>query len=267
MESRMSIISKYNIHLSGSGDQVMLFSHGYGCDQNMWRFVAPSFSDGCKIVLYDLMGAGRSDTSHYTPEKYNSLHQYADDVLEICTALDLKDVIFVGHSVSCTIGILAQLKKPDAFSHLILIGPTPCYINKDDYKGGFNESDITNMIEALESNFFHWASFITPVIIGNDEKKEFSDELRISFCSMPDGIAKNFAKVTFLGDYREYLNQVTGPALILQTNPDAIANVEVGKYVAKQIKNAHYVELPTSGHCPHLTAPDLVISAMKSYLK
>lgn len=267
MNFSKSIISKFNIHKIGVGKNVMLFSHGYGCDQNMWRFVAPHFTDSYTVLLYDLMGAGKSDVSQYSPEEYNSLHKYSDDVVEICTSLDLKNVIFVGHSVSCTIGILAHLKIPDLIKNLILIGPSPCYLNKDNYKGGFNESEIIHMIEVLESNFFHWASFITPFIIGNENKKVFADELKTSFCSMPEEVAKNFAKVTLLGDYREYLKQVEAPTLVIQTNPDAIANVEVGKYVATQIKNAKYVELDTPGHCPHLTEPDLVVSAMKNYLK
>lgn len=244
----------------------MIFAHGYGCDQNMWRFITPSFEKDFKIVLFDHVGSGKSDISAYDFQKYESLHGYADDLIEICTSLRLTNVIFVGHSVSCMIGILAANKRPDLFDKLILIGPSPCYVNDGAYLGGFERDDIHDLIATLESNYLGWSSSITPVIIGNPDKPEFSDELNNSFCQMDPEIAKHFARVTFTSDNRRDLEFVTIPSLILQCHPDVIAPLQVGEFVHLNVKKSTLEVLKTSGHCPHLTAPALVCDAMKSYL-
>lgn len=262
-----NIISRNNITIIGSGKQSIVFAHGYGCDQNMWRFITPAFEKDFKIILFDHVGSGKSDQTAYSFEKYNSLNGYADDLIDICEALDLKNSIFVGHSVSSMIGILAAIKRPDLFCHLVLIGPSPCYINKDNYYGGFTQQDIDELIMTLESNYLGWSGFITPIIIGNPEKQEFSEELKISFCSMNPEIAKHFAKVTFLSDNRNDVSKVTTPALIIQCHPDVIAPVEVGKFMHQQMPKSKYVLLNSPGHCPHLTAPDQVISIIQAYLK
>lgn len=260
------IFQRNNITISGSGTQPMLFAHGYGCDQNMWRFVAPAFEKTHKVVKFDHVGSGKSDASAYDFDKYSSLKGYASDLIEICEACKLSDVIFVGHSVSSMIGILAAIERPDLFTKLILIGPSPCYINDDTYTGGFSKKDIVELIETLESNYLGWSSFITPVIIGNPDKPEFSEELNTSFCSTNPEIAKHFAKVTFLGDNRDDLKKVAVDTLVIQCHPDVIAPVDVGQYVHNQISKSTYTLLDAPGHCPHLTAPDQVITAMQSFL-
>lgn len=260
------ILKRNNVSVFGEGTQPILFAHGYGCDQKMWRFITPAFTQNYKVVLFDLLGSGKSDAAAYDFDKYNHLKGYAEDLVEICEALSLKNTILVGHSVSSIIGALAVDMSPDLFDQLIMLGPSPRYINEGDYYGGFDQQDIDELVETLESNFLGWSSFITPVIIGNPDKEEFATELKNSFCSMDPDIAKHFAKVTFEGDYRKDLDRVKIPTLIIQTHPDAIAPVAVGKYVHRQISESEYVELASSGHCPHLTSPDLVISAIKTYL-
>lgn len=260
------IIRRNNINIFGMGVQPIVFAHGFGCDQHMWRYITPAFEREYKIILFDHVGSGKSDQSAYDFEKYNSLKGYADDLIEICNELQLKKVIFVGHSVSSMIGALASAERPDLFEKLVMIGPSPCYTNKNGYFGGFTSQDIDELIETLESNYLGWSSYITPVIIGNPEMPEYSDELRNSFCSMNPEIAKHFARVTFLGDNREDLSKVLTSSLIIQCHPDVIAPVKVGEFVHKNIPESKYVLLDTSGHCPHLTAPDQVISSMQTFL-
>jgi sigma-B regulation protein RsbQ len=261
-----SVEQRNHVNRLGDGTQPMLFAHGYGCDQNMWRFITPAFRKDYQIVLFDHVGSGNSDQSAYDFEKYSSLGAYADDLNQICDELGLKRVILVAHSVSSMIGVLAASKRPGLYEKLILIGPSPCYINKDDYFGGFTPGDIDELIETLESNYLGWSSFITPVIIGNPEMPEYSEELRNSFCAMNPEIAKHFAKVTFLSDNRKDLSSVFTPSLVVQCHPDVIAPVEVGKYVCSQMPDSRYVQLDAPGHCPHLTAPEQVISCIKDFL-
>ena len=261
-----NLIRRNNINIFGNGSQPIVFAHGFGCDQNMWRYITPAFEKDFKIVLFDHVGSGKSDQSAYDFEKYSTLQGYADDLIDICNELHLQNVVFVGHSVSSMIGILAAIKSPDLFEKLVLIGPSPCYVNKDGYVGGFTSQDIDELVETLESNYLGWSSYITPVIIGNPEMPEYSEELRNSFCNMNPEIAKHFAKVTFLGDNREDLHKVTIPTLIIQCHPDVIAPVVVGEFVHKKIPNSRYVLLNSSGHCPHLTFPDQVISSIHTFL-
>jgi len=264
---KKSITSRNNVNRFGSGTQTIMFAHGYGCDQNMWRFTTPAFQKDYQILLFDHIGSGQSDEEEYDFDKYDSLGGYAEDIIQICDELELKNVLFVGHSVSAMMGVLAAAERPDIFSKLILIGPSPCYINDGDYYGGFSREDIDDLIETLESNFLGWSSSITPVITGNPDKPEVAEELHNSFCRMNPEIAKHFAKVTFLGDNREDLSRVTVPSLIIQCDPDMIAPIEVGTYVHKQMQNSCLTQINASGHCPHLTAPQLTIDAMKSYLE
>lgn len=261
-----NIKRRNNVNRFGSGKKILMFAHGYGCDQKMWRFITPAFEQNYQIVLFDHVGSGNSDESEYDFQKYNSLNGYAEDIIELCDTLELEEVIFVGHSVSTMIGVLAASERPDLFSRLILIGPSPCYINEGDYYGGFTKEDIDELIETLESNYLGWSSYITPVISGNPDKPEVAEELHNSFCRMNPKIAKHFARVTFLSDNREDLSRVSVSTLILQCDPDEIAPVEVGRYVEKQLQNSCFVLLNASGHCPHMTAPELTIDAMKTYL-
>lgn len=244
----------------------MIFAHGFGCDQNMWRLVTPAFEKEYKIILFDYLGHGNSDASAYSSARYNSLSGYADDVLDICEWLALESVIFVGHSVSAMVGILAANQKPELFQKLVLLGPSPCYINQDDYHGGFSREDIESLLQSLESNYLGWSSVMAPVIMGNADRPELGEELNNSFCSTDPEIARQFAQVTFLSDNRLDLKKLQVPALVVQCTEDVIAPEPVGRYVAAQIKNADLALLEVSGHCPHLSAPEKTIQVMKEFL-
>jgi sigma-B regulation protein RsbQ len=262
----MSVVRRNNIAIRGVGDKTMVFAHGFGCDQNMWRFVSPAFEREYRTVLFDHVGAGSSDLSAYDPEKYATLQGYATDVLEICDALQSTDVIFVGHSVSAMIGILAAIRRPECFERLILVGPSPCYMNKEDYLGGFSRDDIEGLLDVLDSNYLGWSRSIAPVIMGNPERPELTTELEESFCRTDPQIAKQFARVTFLSDNRSDLPLLRHPALILQCSEDMIAPPSVGAFVHRNLAGSHLHHLAATGHCPHLSAPEETIAAMKSYL-
>lgn len=257
---------RFNINILGSGTQPIVFSHGYGCDQNMWRHLYPYFEQDYKIILFDHLGAGKSDLTAYSFEKYNSLQAYAVDVITICNHLNLKDAIFIGHSVSAMIGVLALNKQPSLFSKLILIGPSPRYINDVDYKGGFEESDIDELLETLDSNYLGWSQSMAPMIMGNNDRPELGEELSNSFCRTNPEIAKNFARITFLSDNREDLKSVKVPCLILQCQRDVIAPLEVGKFTADAIENSTLTLLNATGHCPNLSAPKETAQAIKDFL-
>lgn len=244
----------------------MIFAHGFGCDQNMWRFVTPAFEDEHRIVLFDHVGAGRSDLSAYNRAKYSSLQGYASDVLDICRELDLHRVIFVGHSVSAAIGVLAAIEEPERFEALVLVGPSPCYINDGDYVGGFTREDIDGLLESLDSNYLGWSSAMAPVIMGNPDRPELGQELTNSFCRTDPEIARHFARVTFLSDNRNDLPKVAVRSLILQCSEDAIAPQCVGEYVHRNLPGSELVLLQATGHCPNLSAPEETIAAIKNFL-
>jgi sigma-B regulation protein RsbQ len=262
----VDVLHRNNVNVSGKGQQPMLFAHGFGCDQSMWRFITPAFQDDYKIVLFDHVGFGRSDLQAYSPGKYNSLQAYADDILEICQELDLKDVIFVGHSVSAMIGVLAAAKEPDRFGKLVLIGPSPRYINEEGYVGGFNAEDIDGLLDFLDSNYLGWSSTMAPVIMDNADRPELGQELTKSFCRTDPEIAKNFARLTFLSDNRADLTRINIPSLVLQCSEDVIAPTEVGEYVHQHLKGSKIIKMAATGHCPNLSHPEETIAAMKSFL-
>lgn len=261
------IKTRNNVNRLGQGKETLMFAHGYGCNQNMWRYITPAFEQDYDIVLFDHVGSGKSDDSAYDFDKYDSLEGFADDIIEICDALELSNVHLVGHSVSAIIGGLATIKRPGLFKSLIMIGPSPRYINTDNYYGGFTREAIDELMDTLEHNFMGWSRYITPVIAGNDDQPQIAEELHDSFCRMQPGIAQHFAKVTFLGDNREDLSKIPRPTLVLQCNPDFIAPVEVGQYVHQQIPESTYTQIEASGHTPHLTAPESVINAMQSFFE
>jgi sigma-B regulation protein RsbQ len=254
------------VKVSGNGTQPMLFAHGFGCDQNMWRFVTSAFEDDYRVVLFDYVGAGKSDVSAYQPERYSTLNGYADDVLEICAALDLRDVVFVGHSVSSMIGVLAANREPERFSRLIMVGPSPRYINDQDYVGGFERADIEGLLDLMDKNYIGWASFLAPVIMKNDDRPELTSELQESFCSTDPKIARRFAETTFFSDNRQDLASIAVPSLIMQCSEDAIAPTEVGNYLYRTMPSSTLKLLKATGHCPHISHPEETIAAMKEYL-
>jgi sigma-B regulation protein RsbQ len=261
-----SVIERNNVHVRGAGSRAMVFAHGFGCDQNMWRFVAPKFERDFKVVLFDHVGAGRSDLSAYDPGKYSTLSGYADDVVAIGSELGLRDAIFVGHSVSAMIGVLATLKAPSMFGRLVLVGPSARYIDDVGYVGGFSEKQIAELLEFLEDNHMGWSAAMAPSIMGNPDRPELGEELTNSFCRTDPEIAKAFARVTFTSDNRADLAKVSVPTLILQCKEDIIASTEVGEFVHRQIPRSKIVILDATGHCPNLSAPREVVAAIEAFV-
>jgi sigma-B regulation protein RsbQ len=262
----VSAVARNNVHTAGAGPTAIMFAHGFGCDQNMWRHVSPAFEDRFRIVLFDHVGAGSSDLKAYDPEKYSTLSGYASDVVEIGTELDLKEAVFVGHSVSAMIGLLASLKAPGMFRSLVMVGPSPRYIDDEGYVGGFKETQIVELLDFLADNHMGWSTAMAPVIMGNVDRPELGEELTNSFCRTDPDIAKEFARVTFNSDNRSDLGKVTIPTLILQCSEDVIAPLAVGEYTHREIPNSRLVVLKATGHCPNLSAPEEVISAMRSFV-
>jgi sigma-B regulation protein RsbQ len=262
----MSATTRHNVSVTGRGERPIVFAHGFGCDQNMWRLVTPAFEDDFKVVLFDYIGHGRSDRSAYDPGKYATLDGYADDVLEICRELDLRNAVFVGHSVSAVIGILAAIREPERFHRLVLVGPSPRYVNEGDYVGGFSQADIDGLLDFLDSNHLGWSSAMAPVIMGNAERPELAEELANSFCRTDPEVARQFARATFLSDNRADLPKVKTPSLVIQCSQDAIAPRAVGEYVHQHLAGSSLAVVDTSGHCPHLSAPRQTVAAIKEFL-
>lgn len=261
-----SVRERNNVVIQGKGSQPMLFAHGFGCDQSMWRFVTPAFEQDFRVVLFDYVGSGKSDWSAYDPQRYLTLDGYARDVLDICEELDLRDVIFVGHSVSSMVGVLAANAQPERFAHLILIGPSPRYINDDGYVGGFERADIEALLDTMQRNYPGWASFLTPIIMKNPERPELAQELEASFCSTDPEISRRFAEATFFADNRADLAQVRVPALVMQCSEDAIAPMAVGEYTHRTLPRSAFRVMQATGHCPHMSHPEETIRLMKQYL-
>jgi sigma-B regulation protein RsbQ len=262
----MDVIKRNNVQVHGSGQRAMMFAHGFGCDQNMWRFVEPAFEAGFKTVLFDHVGAGGSDLKAYDKAKYSTLAGYADDVVEIGHELKLTNAVFVGHSVSSMIGALACQKAPGMFGALVMVGPSARYIDDDDYVGGFSAAQIEELLQFLESNHMGWSAQMAPAIMGNPDRPELGEELTNSFCRTDPEIAKAFARVTFTSDNRSDLPKIDIPTLILQCSEDIIASKEVGAFVHRQIPGSAMVVLEATGHCPNLSAPGEVIAAIRAFV-
>ena len=262
----IDVLTRNNVRVSGNGAQPMLFAHGFGCDQNMWRYLTPHFEDGYRIVLMDYVGSGQSDITAYDAERYGNLDGYAQDVLEVVRALDLRDIVFVGHSVSSMVGVLAANEEPARFASLVLIGPSPRYINDPPYVGGFERSDIEGLFEMMDRNFIGWANFMAPAIMKNAERPELGQELTESFCSTDPVIARRFAEATFLADNRADLGKVSIPTLILQCADDMVAPDEVGEFVHRNIPGSTLRNMKATGHCPHMSHPDETLELMNGFL-
>ena len=262
----MDLTRRHNIHVIGRGETTMIFAHGYGCDQNMWRLVTPAFTDRFRIILYDLVGSGGSDLSAYDPEKYGSLEGHARDVVEILSELAPGPAIFVGHSVSSMIGMLAGIAAPERFLSQVMIGPSPCYINDGDYIGGFTRADIESLLDTLDSNYLGWASAMAPTIMGAPDRPELGQELTNSFCRTDPEIARHFARVTFLSDNRADIPSFTTRSLILQCSEDIIAPPSVGEYLHRMLPGSALRVVDNIGHCPHLSAPDDIVAAIHEFV-
>jgi len=262
-----NVVERNAVTISGVAEgRPMVFVHGFGCDQAMWRFVAPDFEVDHRVVLLDLVGAGRSDLSAYDPEKYSSLQGYASDIVEICRELDLRDVVLVGHSVSAMIGVLACREAPELFAALVMVGPNPRYVDDGEYVGGFSRTDISGLLDALDANHLGWSTQMAPVIMGNPEHPELAEELTNSFCRTDPGIAAQFARVTFLSDNRADLPAVGVPTLVLQCSEDAIAPETVGRFVHEHVPDSVFTQLKATGHVPHLSAPEETTAAIRAFL-
>lgn len=264
-----TVIRRNNVTVSGRADgPVMMFAHGYGCDQDMWRRLLPYFADDYRLVLFDHVGAGHSDVNAYDREKYGSLDGYAADLLEICACLDLKDVILVAYSVSAMMAVIAATQEPERFSRLILVAPSPRYTNDpaEGYVGGFSQEDIEGLLASLDGNYFAWAEALAPMAMANPETPELAAELRSSFCRTNPSIARHFARVTFLSDTRQMLGKVRTDSLILQCSDDLLAPPEVGTYVHQHLERSSLVHLQATGHCPHVNAPQATADAILQYL-
>ncbi|CAL9333089.1 alpha/beta fold hydrolase [Streptomyces sp. enrichment culture] len=266
----MDVRSRNQVRVSGRpGGPVVMLAHGFGCDQNLWRLVVPTLECEFTVVLFDHVGAGRSDLSAWSEDRYSGMDGYVDDVLEICRELDLGPVTFVGHSVSAMMGVLAAARHPEYFSGLVLLAPSPCFIDDPatGYRGGFSAEDIEELLQSLDANYLGWSGAMAPVIMGNPERPELGQELTNSFCATDPEIARVFARVTFLSDNRTDLAQVAVPTLVAQCSSDAIAPPEVGAFVQAQIKGSRLVTLNATGHCPQLSAPEETAQAIAAFAR
>ncbi|MFL9901209.1 alpha/beta hydrolase [Paraburkholderia fungorum] len=263
----MSISKRNNVKISGSGERTMVLAHGFGCDQTMWRYLVPAFHGEYRTVLFDLVGSGASDLSAYDIGKYDSLQGYADDLIEIVEEVADAPVVFVGHSVSAMIGLLASLKAPELFAAQIMVGPSPCYVNDGDYIGGFTREDIEDLLRTLEGNYLGWSSTMAPAIMGAPAQPELGVELTNSFCRTDPEIARHFARVTFLSDHRAILPRATTPTLILQCSDDIIAPRAVGEYMQRMMPASTLHIIENVGHCPHLSSPGASAAAMRAFLE
>ncbi len=262
------IIARNNVKVSGRGTQPMLFAHGFGCDQNLWRLVAPAFEEDYRVVLFDYVGSGKSDLAAYEPTRYSSLDGYAQDVLDVCHALDLREIVFVGHSVSSMVGVLAANREPDRFERLILVGPSPRYIDDaPKYVGGFGRADIEGLLEMMDRNYIGWANFLAPAIMKNPDRPELGAELTASFCSTDPVIARRFAEATFYADNRADLPNVSVPSLVMQCSDDIIAPLAVGEYLARAMPGSTLRVLRATGHCPQMSAPEETVEVIREYLR
>jgi sigma-B regulation protein RsbQ len=262
----MNIQHRNNVLIKGEGPTTMLFAHGFGCDQTMWRLLTPQFSERYRIVTFDLVGSGASDVSAYDYAKYSSLHGYADDVLEIVEAFSDTPVIFVGHSVSAIIGLLASIKAPANFAAQIMVGPSPCYINDGDYVGGFDRADVDDLLSTMESNYLGWSSTMAPAIMGAHDHPALGQELTNSFCRADPKIAQHFARATFLSDHRADVSESVTPTLLLQCSDDLIAPMSVGEFMHRTMQKSTLRIIDNVGHCPHLSAPTESSKAMVDFL-
>ena len=259
-------MQRNNIKLLGNGEKVLVFGHGFGCDQDVWSAVTPAFEEGYRVVLFDYVGSGKSDKSQYSRERYSSLHGYKQDLLDVCDELQLENILFVGHSVSGMIGMLASIERPGLFEKLVMIGPSPYYMNDEEYHGGFDRSDIVELLDMMEINYKEWAKYLAPVAMQNEDRPELAQDFEQILCANDPVIARQFAEVAFMSDFRNELSSVDVPTLILQTQLDAIAPPEVGRYMQSRIKGSKLVMMDAMGHNPHLSDAEETVRYIEAFL-
>ena len=262
----MNVMERNNVKVSGRGEKTIIFAHGFGCDQLVWKEVIEEFKADYQVITFDYVGSGLSDRQSYSPERYNSLHGYKQDLLEVCAAIEGEDHIFVGHSVSSMIGMLAAIEKPELFTKLIMIGPSPYYMNEPGYQGGFDKGDINELLDMMEVNYMEWAKSLAPVVMRNEDRPELAEDFEQLLCSNDPLVARQFAEVTFTSDMRSELEKLTVPTLIMQTQFDAIAPLEVGQYVHEHIQESRLVVMEAMGHNPHISDAAETVAVIKDYL-
>ena len=267
-KDELDVLRRNNVQVLESSGPVLLYAHGFGCNQSMWDRIIPAFRDSHKQVLFDYVGSGKSDLTAFDPLRYSSLDGYAQDVLDVCDALGIKSgVTFIGHSVSCNAGILASIARPELFERLILVGPNPCFVNDPpNYHGGFEKEDLEGLLDLMEQNYIGWANYLAPVVSAQGETGAVTAELSDSFCSTDPITTKVFARTTFFSDNRADLPKVTCPCLILQHQTDTLAPLSVGEYVHDHIAGSSLNVLDVQGHCAHMSDPALVIDCIREYL-
>jgi sigma-B regulation protein RsbQ len=266
MLAKEDVLSTYNVNVLGKGSRTLLFAHGLGCDQNVWKHVVAAFAEDYKIILFDYIGSGHTDVSRYSKERHSSLNGYAEDILDICTALELNDITFVGHSVSSMIGLLVAIKEPSLFSRLIMIGPSPCYFNEPPYYGGFDREHLEELLLMMQKNYMEWSGFFAPKVMGNAGRPELAGALKDLFCKADPRITCDFARVTFLSDNRGDLHQLRVPSLILQPAEDIVAPTVVGEYLHQRLPKSTLFYMEATGHFPHLSAVEETVSLIRQYL-
>ncbi|PTU29671.1 sigma factor SigB/phosphatase RsbP regulator RsbQ [Bacillus stercoris] len=263
-----AILSRNHVKVKGSGKASIMFAPGFGCDQSVWNAVAPAFEEEHRVILFDYVGSGHSDLRAYDLNRYQTLDGYAQDVLDVCDALDLEETVFVGHSVGAVIGMLASIRRPELFSQLVMVGPSPCYLNDPpEYYGGFEEEQLLGLLEMMEKNYIGWATVFAATVLNQPDRPEIKEELESRFCSTDPVIARQFAKAAFFSDHREDLSKVTVPSLILQCADDIIAPATVGDYMHKHLPYSSLKQMEARGHCPHMSHPDETIQLIGDYLK
>ncbi len=268
MVEMTGIIERNNVTISGEGDRTLLFAHGFGCDQSMWRHITPKFVPDHRVITYDLTGAGSSDLSAYDFERYSDLEGHADDILQICEVLDLEDVVLIGHSVSASSAVIAANRAPDRFDRLVLVSPSPSFANDPDggYIGGFSHDDLQGVIDFMEDNYLGWSEMMAPRIAGQAAGEPAAADLTQSFCRTDPDIAKHFGRVTFFSDRRDDMKRTARPSLVLHCSQDALVPMGVADWMRDNIPNSTIEVLPVTGHCPHMTAPELTASEIRAYL-
>lgn len=264
----MTVLRRNNVTVHGAQGAFMVYAHGFGCDHTMWARVAKQFTTTHRVVLFDYVGSGRSDIRAFDGERYGTLDGYVQDLLDVCDALELTSgVSFVGHSVSCSVGLLASVRRPRLFDRLILLGPSPSFLNhRPEYEGGFEREDLEGLLALMDQNYMGWANYLAPVVAGPDGAGTVSAELSDSFCSTDPVSARVFAQTTFFADNRDDLQYVKTPSLILQHRNDALAPLSVGSYMHERLVGSELEILDVAGHCAHMTHPDLVVAAIRRYL-
>ena len=261
-----SVLRRNNVTVSGNGTVPMIFAHGFGCNQDVWKQVAPAFEADFKVILFDYVGAGNSDLSAYDSIKYSTLAGYAQDILDICDELQLQDVILVGHSVSCMIGAIAATQEPFLFNKLVFVSPSPFYFRDMEYDGGLSKEEVDGLFKIMENNYIGWTSMMAPLIMGNSDRPELSESLAQTFCAVNPKIAQEFARVTFYSDSRDLLPNLSVDSLTIQCDQDLLAPQDVGEYIETHTPHNTLVKLLATGHCPHLSAPHETVEVIKAFL-